>query len=166
MPEPLDEAVVETIIRWYVLNGGAPGSLMATFTLGFRRASPGPLNVHASIGLVLAECPYRVPAGNPFQPEATITAVERRVIAEVSYESCCRQAGRLQMWDGRTPSPETLDMMRERDLWHRMEQRYHDHPSWRPAMDWLQAAFARVVHGDPERGLRGDASFLAYIQGA
>jgi hypothetical protein len=162
----LEEAVVEDIVRWYVLNADAPAGSLAVVVFGVRGPSSAPWNVRAEIGVVLGECPYRVSAGNPFSPTATITAVERRVIAEVAYERCCRLVGHLQTLQGVDVWPETIDAQRDRDVWHRMEHRYRQHPSWRPAMTWLQRVFGFVVHGDPARGRRGDASFLPYIQGA
>jgi hypothetical protein len=163
--EPLDEAVVEDIVRWYVGNGGTSGSDRMLPIFGMSDAAFTALGPRERIGLILGECPYRVDAGNPYQPEATITAVERWVIVGEAYKSSCRQAAILQTLDGSMPSPMTTEVMGDRDVYQRLEKRYRADPTWQAAMDWLRQAFARVVHGDPHRGLSGDASFLCHIQG-
>jgi len=165
MPEPLDEALVETIIGWYIKNGGASGSLRVAPVFGQQSVTFSPWSVRDQIGVILAECPYRVRAGNPFRDDATITAVERAIIAEIAYEQECKAVGHLQMLQGRTPWPETLEAQQWRDLWLRMARRYRADPTWPSAMLWLQQAFGRVVHGDPERGLSSDAAFLVFVIG-
>jgi hypothetical protein len=171
MPEParavspLDEAVVEEIVRWYILNGGTSCTMRIDPAFGRPGATFSPWGVRDQIGVVLAECPYRVRAGNPFHDDATITAVERTIIAEVAYEQECKAVGRLQMMQGRDVWRETVEGQRWRDLWFRMARRFRADPTWPSAMLWLRHAFGRLVHGDPEHGQSPDAAFLFFVTG-
>lgn len=165
-PPYLDEATVEVIVRWYILNGGTSGTLRMAPVFGQRAVSFSPWGVRDQIGLVLAECPDRVRAGNPFRDDATITAVERAVIAEVEYERERQAVARLQKLQGRHVWPDTVEAQRWRDLWWRMARRYRADPTWPAAMLWLRQAFGRIVHGDPRRGLSSDAAFLMFVTGA
>lgn len=162
VPE-LAEAVVEDIVRWYVANGGASGLLRLNPVFDRGRTSYSSWGPCEQIGVVLAECPHRVWAGNSFRNDATITAIERAMIAEAEYLRLCQQVATLQTLQGELVWEQTIELQRDRDVWMRMKVRYRADPTWRPAMEWLREAFARVVFGDALRGLRGDASFLAFI---
>ena len=164
-PAPLDEAVVERFIRWYITNGGTSGTMRVDPVFCQRGVSFSPWGVLDQIGVILAECPYRVRAGNPFRDDATITAVERAIIAEVAYERECHAVGRLQMLQGRTAWPVTVETQHWRDLWLKMAKRFRADPTWPAAMLWLREAFGRVVHGDPEHGVSSDKAFLVYVEG-
>ena len=159
----LDEGVVESIVRWYVQNGGTAGSeriVVESGPSGTDREMWGPRD---QIGLILAECPHRAIARDPFNGWYTVTPVERAIRAEDDYLRFERIAARLQTWQGVVEWPDTVLAVRDRDLARLLAQRYRAHPLWLPALRWLAQEFVRLVYGDGK--MRGDASFLPYIQG-
>ncbi len=162
----LDGAVVEGIVRWYVEQGGTSGSERIVVEAGLRGGDRSLWGPQEQIGLILAECPYRALAGDPFGGWFTVTPVERAIKAEVDYERFERIAARLQTWQGVVEWPETALAMKDRDMARLLAQRYRGHPAWKTAMSWLVREFGLLVHGAPARGMRGDASFLPYVQGA
>lgn len=159
----VDADVVEAIVRWYVENGGTPGSERIVVEAGLRGTDRELWGVRDQIGLILAECEYRVIAGDAFNGWYTVTPVERAIRAEDDYHRFERIAARLQTWQGRVEWPETALAVRDRDMARLLAQRYRAHPTWAPAMTWLAQEFGRLVYGDGK--MRGDASFLPYIQG-
>ena len=116
--------------------------------------------------MMLAECPERVDAGNPYRPDATITVVERYFIAEEACESCSRQAKQLEELEGSVPSPLTIDLMTDANIYRRLMDRCRAHPRWQPTVDWIGVALALMVRGDPARGIPGDPCLLCYVQGS
>jgi hypothetical protein len=161
----LDEGVVEGIVRWYVEQGCTSGTERIVVEAGLRSADRSMWGPREQIGLILAECPYRTIAGDPFGGWFTVTPVERAIKAEVDYLRFERIAARLQTWQGVVEWPETARAMKDRDMARLLARRYRAHPAWAPAMEWLAREFGRLVYGDPARGMRGDASFLPHIQG-
>lgn len=164
----VEEAVVEDIVEWYVRDSGGSGPgrpIYPCFDVQRGRANYSALTPRDRIGLVLAECPQRVPAGDVFNGWYTVTPVERALAALVTFQHLCHEVGNLQMLQGTDVWPETAALQKERDLWDLLARRYRVHPLWTPAMLWLCEAFGKIVFGDPERGLRGDASFLPFVLG-
>ena len=156
----LDEGVVEGIVRWYVEQGCTSGTERIVVETGLRGADRSMWGPQEQIGLILAECPYRAIAGDPFGGWFTVTPVERAIRAEDDYVRFERIAARLQTWQGVVEWPETALAMQDRDMARLLAQHYRGHPTWQPAMSWLAREFGRLIHGDPARGVRGDASFL------
>ena len=165
----LGEDVVEAIVRWYVQNGGRSGCLRLPPEFATVGGSFSPWAVRERIGVILAECPDRVYAGNDFEPEAKITVVERAIIAEIAIQDTARQlmgCPRELTANGWEPTPLSLSLVRDLEDYTTMAARFRAHPSWNPSMSYLAKAFARVAFGDRERGEVGDASFLPHILGA
>ena len=172
LPAPhVADDLVEEIVRWYYLQGAAPGSAEAGWGLGQGVPGHGMLDARVLIFGTLAAVPpdLRIPAGNPYRPELTITAVERAIIAELAYEDTDRQLkGRppQELRDGVwVPCPATLSLVRDLNLWDSMIDRYRAHSLFAPALHWLARAFGRIVYGDATIGQRPDATFLPLIHG-
>jgi hypothetical protein len=161
----VDADVVEGIVRWYVEQGGTSGTERIVVESGLRRVDRALWGPRDQIGLILAECPYRAIAGDPFGGWFTVTPVERAIKAELEYTRLERIAARLQTWQGAVEWRETVLAMQDRDMARLLAQHYRGHPAWQPAMSWLVGEFELLVYGDPARGVRGDASFLPYVQG-
>ncbi len=165
----VDADVVEAIVRWYLENGGGLGSMRLPTEFGQRGTSFSPLAERERVGMVLAECPERVPAGNPFNPEATTTLVERAIQAEIAVEATLHQlrgCPRELTVNGWEPTPLSLELVEDLGVYQRMATKYRAHPKFQRALDWLCGAFGRIAYGDPERGVRSDPSFLPFVTGA
>ncbi len=165
----VDADVVEAIVRWYLQNGGGSGSVRLPAEFGQRGTTFNSWTERERVGVVLSECPYRVPAGNPFNPEATVTLVERAIAAELAKEGTARQlrgAPRELTAIGWEPTPLSIELVADLGLYTRMAAKYRSHPQFEPALDWLCRAFGCIAYGDPGRGVRSDPSFLPFVTGA
>ena len=159
---------VEAVVRWYIEQGGGSTSSRVTPEVLDKPAVFAAWTDRERIGQVLAECPYRVNAGNPFNRAATVTVVERAIIADVAKDATVRQlegCPRELTALGWQPTPLSLELVADLGVYERVAARFRAHPLYQPAIDWLALAFSRVLRGDQERGIRPDPSFLWGIVG-
>lgn len=164
----LEEAVVEAVVRWYLQNGGSSGTMRLPPVFGERGAAFNPFTNRDRVGEILAECPHRVPACNPFNPDATMTVVERALAAEIAEQdtvSQLRGCPRELTAAGWEPTPLALELIADLATYHKIAVKYRNHVDFGRSITWLGAALGRVVHGDPARGIRSDPSFLISVTG-
>ena len=164
----LDATAVEAAVRWYIEQGGGSVSDRTYQEFADRRMAFAPWGDRERIGCILAECPYRIAAGNPYNPSATVTLVERAVIADVAEEATRRQLDgcpkELTAW-GWEPTSLALELIADLGMYHRLAVRCRAHAFYAVAVEWIGRALGREVYGDQGRGIRPDPSFLHFVTG-
>jgi hypothetical protein len=153
---------VEEVVRWYILAGpvlSMTPERMATMGGGGGGGGLG-LGHHATVGLILGRCPYKV---DGFAP------IYLAVRAELRYEAASREfmtIGQLEQGtscsfvrDGHGAIITDLEACRRRmDRWDREIEWMRTCPQFDPCVAWLGAQFALVGHEDQ--------SFLPLVMGA